>query len=76
MLRKVAATLCGCARWILRLPQATGMLFAARTPLGRSIKIFLFGLGAVLPLGLLIWVLLFWHGGCVTRYRYSRSSVG
>lgn len=48
--------------WIRQLPQATGLLFAARTPLGRSVKIGLFGVGLALPLGSLIWVLLFLHG--------------
>jgi hypothetical protein len=40
----------------------TGAMFSARTPLGRSTKIVLFGLGAVLPLGLVIWALLLSHG--------------
>jgi len=71
MLRNFGALLYGYALWMRRLPQATGMLFAARTRLGRSVKIFLFGLGAVLPLGSLIWLLLFWHGGCINRYCYS-----
>ena len=42
-------------------------MFAARTQLGRSIKIFLFGIGVVLPLGSLIWVLLFWHGNSIVK---------
>ena len=75
MLRNISALLYGYATWIRRLPQATGMLFAARTPLGRSVKIFLFGLGVVVPLGSLIWMLLFWHGDCVSRYRYSGTGV-
>lgn len=75
MLRNVVALLCGYAQWIRTLPKATAMLFSARTSLGRSIKIFLFGLGAVLPLGSLIWLLLFWHGGCINRYCYSEAGV-
>ncbi len=55
------------AMWVRRLPQATGFMFAARTPLGRSLKIFLFGVGVVLPLGSLIWVVLFWHGSSAVR---------
>jgi hypothetical protein len=45
---------CGCAKW--------RALFSARTPLGRSTKILLFGIGAVLPLGSVIWVLLLSRG--------------
>ena len=48
--------------WARRMPQATGVMFAARSPWGRSIKIFLFGIGVLMPLGSLIWALLFWHG--------------
>lgn len=40
----------------LRLPKATGALFAAKTRSGRYVKTFLFGVGVVLPLGSLIWV--------------------
>jgi len=53
--------------WAKRLPQASGTILAARTPIGRSIKIFLFGVGMMLPLGIVIWGLLFWHGSRVTR---------
>jgi hypothetical protein len=42
-------------------------LFSARTPLGRSTKIALFGLGAVLPLGSVIWVLLLSYGARAKR---------
>ncbi|NTV70505.1 MAG: hypothetical protein HGA71_10195 [Azonexaceae bacterium] len=55
------------AAWLRRLPQATGMMLAARSSLGRSVKITLFGIGVVLPLGSLIWALLFWHGSGVLR---------
>ena len=75
MLRNVGALLCSYALWLRKLPQATGILFAARTPLGRSAKIFLFGIGAVLPFGSLIWILLFWHGGCISRYCYSGTGI-
>jgi hypothetical protein len=44
----------GCAKW--------EALFSARTPLGRSTKMVLFGIGAVLPLGSVIWALLLSHG--------------
>jgi hypothetical protein len=47
---------------VRRLPRAKGFMFAARSPLGRSAKIFLFGVGVLIPFGSLIWVLLFWHG--------------
>lgn len=53
--------------WVSRLPQATTMMFSARSRLGRSVKIALFGVGVVLPLGSLIWALLFWHGNGVRR---------
>lgn len=52
---------------IKQLPKATGTMFAARTPTGRSIKIFLFGLGVAFPLGILILALLFWHGIRINR---------
>ena len=45
-----------------KLSEAQDTLFSARTPLGRSTKIALFGLGAVLPLGSVIWVLLLSRG--------------
>ena len=48
--------------WMRQLPLATGVLFAARTPWGRSLKIFLFAVGVFLPLGSLLWCLLYWHG--------------
>lgn len=38
------------------------MMVVARTPVGRALKVFLFIVGAVLPLGSLIWALLLWHG--------------
>lgn len=54
-------------KWVRMLPQATGLMFAARSSAGRSIKIFLFGVGAVMPLGSLIWALLFWHGSLIRK---------
>jgi len=75
MIRNAVTLIYGYAQWIRNLPQATALLFAARTPLGRSVKIFLFGVGVVLPLGSLIWVLLFWHGNCVTGYECSETGV-
>ena len=56
------AYLRGYITWARRLPQATGIMFTARSRLGRSCKIILYGVGVVLPLGSLIWALLFWHG--------------
>jgi hypothetical protein len=50
-----------------KLSEAWGALFSARTPLGRSTKIALFGLGVVLPLGSVIWVLLLSHGARARR---------
>lgn len=67
MTRTAAAWLRAYAIWMRRLPQATGKMFAARSSLGRSVKIGLFGIGVVLPLGSLIWALLFWHGNGVLR---------
>ena len=52
----------GYRKWGEKLSQTQGTLFTARTPLGRSTKIVLFGLGAVLPLGSVIWALLLSHG--------------
>jgi hypothetical protein len=52
----------GHMNWGEKLIQTQGALFSARTPLGRSTKIVLFGIGAVLPLGTLIWALLLSHG--------------
>ncbi|UCV21713.1 hypothetical protein [Ferribacterium limneticum] len=43
------------------------MMFAAQSSWGRSLKIGLFGIGVVLPLGSLIWALLFWHGNGVRK---------
>ena len=51
--------------WLRRLPLAGRWLFAARTPRGRALKQLLFAAGVILPLGSLIWMLLFWHGKCV-----------
>lgn len=67
-IRNTARSLCGYAAWTLRLPQATEMMFAARSPFGRSIKAFLFVVGAVLPLGSIIWVLLFWHSNAMAKH--------
>jgi hypothetical protein len=67
MTLNAAAWLRAYARWMRQLPQATGKMFAARSSLGRSVKIGLFGIGVVLPLGSLIWALLFWHGNGVLR---------
>jgi len=67
MIRNAAALVRGYAVWVRQLPQATGMMFAARSSMGRSVKICLFGVGVVLPLGSLIWALLFWHGNGVRK---------
>ena len=67
MMRKALALLRSYAGWMRQLPQASGLLFAARTPLGRSIKMALFAIGVALPLGSLIWVLLFWHGNASVK---------
>lgn len=55
------------ATWMRQLARGGGQMFAARSPVGRSAKIFLFGVGVALPLGSLIWLLLFWHGNGVAR---------
>jgi hypothetical protein len=57
--------------WGEKLIQTQRTLFSARTPLGRSTKIVLFGIGAVLPLGTVIWALLLSHG-----LRAKRGSMG
>ncbi|AXS80169.1 hypothetical protein HYN24_09130 [Dechloromonas sp. HYN0024] len=62
MIQKATKLLREYRKWLVQLPQATNFLFAARTPLGRSAKIFLFGVGVILPLGSLIWVALYLHG--------------
>lgn len=67
MFKNAAALWRAYTTWVRRLPQATGLMFAARSRWGRSFKIFLFGIGVFLPLGSLIWVLLFWHGNGVLR---------
>lgn len=72
MINRPVALMRDYAVWMARLPQATGLIFAARSSTGRSIKIFLFGVGAVLPLGSLIWAMLFWHGHGVRRRRDLR----
>lgn len=63
------------AYWMRRLPELTGMMLAARSPLGRSVKIALFGVGVVLPLGSAIWALLFWHGSSVCKHRTVVHSI-
>lgn len=68
MFKNAAALWRAYTTWVRRLPQATAFMFAARSRWGRSFKILLFGVGVVLPLGSLIWVLLFWHGNAVLRH--------
>jgi hypothetical protein len=58
-----------------RMPRATGVMFAARSPWGRSVKMFLFGIGLLVPLGSLIWALLFWHGNGVHRRSPGTSNT-
>jgi hypothetical protein len=62
MKASAASPLRGYTSWGKKLAQNQSALFSARTPLGRSTKIVLFGLGAVLPLGTVIWALLLSHG--------------
>lgn len=59
------ALLRGYVAWARRQPLATGPMFVARSPVIRSLKMFLFGVGVVLPLGSLIWAALYWHGNRV-----------
>lgn len=68
----VIALLNRCAARLPPVPRFTTAMFAARSRPGRSIKVFLFGLGAILPLGSLIWALLAWHGTGVARTREPR----
>lgn len=67
MIRNPVILLHGYWLWIRRLPHATEMMFSAHTTVGRVVKIFLFGLGIALPLGSLIWILLFWHGNYIRK---------
>ncbi|MBS1144359.1 MAG: hypothetical protein H6R14_1765 [Proteobacteria bacterium] len=67
MIRYAANLVRGYTTLVRQLPQATGMMFAARSTWGRSFKIGLFGVGVVLPLGSLIWLMLFWHGTGLDR---------
>jgi hypothetical protein len=76
MANRTVALLRRGALWFRRLPQATDVLFAARTPLERSLKIALFGVGIVLPLGSLIWALLFWHGKALRKSRPNPLECG
>jgi hypothetical protein len=54
-------------RRLANSPQVSEAMFAASSRQGRSIKIFLFGLGVILPLGSLIWALLLLHGSTVSQ---------
>lgn len=63
----------GYIKWGKKLTQPEGALFSARTPLGRSTKMVLFGIGAVVPLGSVIWVLLLSHGMRVKRASSVKS---
>ena len=65
MIQQARKLLCEYKGWLKKLPQATHLMFAARSSLGRSAKIFLFGIGVILPLGSLIWVALYFHGNGV-----------
>jgi hypothetical protein len=49
-------------------------MFAARSSMGRSIKIFLFGIGVVLPLGSLIWAAWVWHGRGIRKCSLGRHT--
>lgn len=60
------------ASWMRRLSRGSAQMFAARSAVGRSAKIFLFGVGVALPLGSLIWLLLFWHGSGLARRGSAR----
>lgn len=75
MTRTAVALLRAYSVWVRRLPEATGFMFAARSRLGRSVKIFFFGVGVVLPLGSLIWVVLFWHGNGIRAGQGERGEA-
>ena len=60
-----------CIGGIKQFPKTTGTMFAAQTQTGRSIKIFLFGLGMAFPLGILILAPLFLHGRMITRKHHQ-----
>ena len=74
-IRNVARSVYGYATWTLKLPQATEMMFAARSSLGRSIKVSLFVVGIVMPLGSLIWVLLLWHSNAMIKQDVIETPV-
>ena len=75
MRKKATEALSNYMRRIRQFPQMTGTLFAARTRFGRYVKTFLFGVGVVLPLGSLIWALLFLHGARVSSHALPRLVV-
>ena len=75
MLTNAVTLLRGYFIWARRLPQETELLFAARSPFGRWAKIFFFGVGLILPLGSLIWALLYWHGKGIGRPAFSGTSA-
>ena len=62
MRTQAIAVLTNLMLWLMHLPKMTEIMFAARTRPGRYVKTLLFGIGAILPLGSLIWALLFIHG--------------
>ncbi len=65
--RRAFARLRSRVRRLANSKQVSEAMFAASSRQGRSIKIFLFGLGVILPLGSLIWALLLLHGSTVSR---------
>lgn len=67
MKTQAIAVLTNLMLWLVHLPQMTEVLFAARTRPGRYVKTLLFGVGVVLPLGSLIWALLFMHGSRISE---------
>lgn len=68
MMSRALALLRSYVHLVRRRDWTPGLMFASRSSFGRPVKIFLFGLGVLLPLGSVIWALLLWHGNGVRRY--------
>lgn len=54
------------------MPGGARMMLDAQSRVGRSVKVSLFVVGAILPLGSLIWAALLWHG---VRHSKERESL-
>jgi hypothetical protein len=75
MMRNLIELLQRYSKWVRQLSRESKFMFAARSPLGRSAKISLFGGGVLMPLGSLIWIALYWHGKSVEKQRNVSTAV-